>query len=68
MIFCDVFIDRFHPVNVALIKRLAQSNAQLKELALKHSAGRDSETLPPLEKELEAVRRLNDSANGSRGH
>jgi hypothetical protein len=52
LIFCQTFVDRFHPGDQGFAKRLSDLAREFKALSLKHSEGRDPETLPILEAEL----------------
>lgn len=50
--FCKVFIAQFHPGNEAFENRLDSLDRKFKQLALKHSHGRNEETLASIREEL----------------
>lgn len=54
LIFCQTFVDRFHPNDEAFAKRLSDLAREFKALSIKHSEGRDAEALRTLEVELAA--------------
>lgn len=52
LIFCDVFVDRFHPADKTFDERLIALNASIRTLIVKHPLGRDEEILKSLRSEL----------------
>jgi hypothetical protein len=55
LIFCDAFIDRFHPGDANFAKGLSDLACEFKSLSLKHPDGRDVDALPLIRAELDAA-------------